>query len=109
MQLSMSDLRELIGGTTSAPVAPSQPISYGWRIVVLQRGWIVVGMVVQQGDEITVSNASVIRNWGTSKGLGQLALEGPQPGTKLDPCGTVKAHIAAVVLQMESEGAKWQK
>lgn len=106
MQLSMTDLRELLTGQSQAQPAPYQP---AWRIVVLQRGWVVVGQVSQSGDDITITDASVIRNWGTSKGLGELALNGPLAATKLDPCGTVRAHVAAIVLQMESDGAKWRK
>ena len=36
------------------------------RIVVLQRGWIVVGRWAQDGDEVVVRDASVVRCWGTS-------------------------------------------
>ena len=105
MNLSISDLKELIGGNKQC----CEKRHLGWRIVVLQRGWVVVGDVHQDGEEITINDSSVIRNWGTSKGLGELALNGPISGTKLDPCGTVKAHVAAIVLQMESDGAKWRK
>lgn len=105
MELSMKDLRELIGSNSKC----CEKKHLGWRIVVLQRGWVVVGDVHQDGDEITVNDSSVIRSWGTSKGLGELALNGPLASTKLDPCGVVRAHLAAVVLQMESDGAKWKK
>lgn len=109
MNLSISDLKELIGVQPTAHLVSASAKHIGWRIVVLQRGWVVVGDVSQTGDEVTISNSSVIRNWGTSKGLGELALNGPQAATKLDPCGTVRAHVAAIVLQMESDASKWQK
>lgn len=107
MNVSMSDLRELLCASATTPAVKT--IQDVWRIVVLQRGWVVVGQVSQTGDELTITDASVIRTWGTTKGLGELALNGPLSGTKLDPCGTVRAHIAAVVFQMESDGAKWKK
>ena len=40
------------------------------EIVILQRGWIIVGDVVRNGSEFTVTDASVIRRWGTTNGIG---------------------------------------
>jgi hypothetical protein len=76
------------------------------QIVVLQRGWVVVGDVTTVGDELTIENASVIRFWGTTKGLGEL-VDGPTEKTKLDPCGTVTAHALAVVLRIDVDAQKW--
>jgi hypothetical protein len=71
------------------------------QIVILQRGWIVVGDVEQDGTKIIVTDASVIRRWGTTNGLGQLALGGPTKETILDACGTVRAHELAVVATID--------
>lgn len=71
------------------------------QIVILQRGWIVVGDVEQVGTKVTITDASVIRRWGTTNGLGQLALAGPTKETILDACGTVRAHELAVVATMD--------
>ncbi len=76
------------------------------QIVVLQRGWVVVGDVAQDGDQLVISNASVIRRWGTTKGLGQL-VDGPRPNTVLDAAGTVRAHALAVVLTIDVDAEKW--
>jgi hypothetical protein len=76
------------------------------QIVVLQRGWVVVGDVTPTGDELTIENASVIRFWGTTKGLGEL-VNGPTEKTKLDPAGTVTAHALAVVLRIDVDAEKW--
>jgi len=70
------------------------------RILVLQRGWVVVGNYSEHGDECVLTDASVIRRWGTTKGLGELR-DGPLEDTVLDPCGTVRAHKLAVVMQIE--------
>lgn len=78
------------------------------RIVILQRGWIVVGDVSLRGDELLIENSSVIRNWGTTKGLGEIAKNGPTDKTVLDPSGTVRCHAMAVVAQIECNGAKWK-
>ena len=77
------------------------------RIVVLHRGHVIVGRYERSGDDVVVSNASVIRVWGTTRGLGELAAGGPTAKTILDPCGTVRAHAMAVILTIDCEGAKW--
>lgn len=71
------------------------------KIVVLQRGWVVVGDVKTGPETVTVSDASVIRRWGTTKGLGQLAATGPTKDTVLDPAGTVTAHPLGVVMMLD--------
>ena len=73
-------------------------------IVVLQRGWVVVGDLWESQTGIKLDNASVIRRWGTTKGLGQLALEGPQAETQLEPCGTVEARHEAVIFRLPCTG-----
>ena len=76
------------------------------QIVVLQRGWVVVGDVVKVGDELVIENASVIRRWGTSKGLGEL-VSGPTKETVLDKAGTVTVHQLAVVLKLDVDAEQW--
>ena len=76
------------------------------RIVVLQRGWVVAGTYTENGDEITVTGAKVIRRWGTTKGLGELT-RGPLADTVADPCGTVRAHRLAVVMTIDCEPGAW--
>lgn len=70
------------------------------HIVVLDRGFVYVGQVREEGDKVVIENARNVRRWGTDKGLGQLALEGPQPNTQLDNCGTVIASKRAVIHQL---------
>lgn len=77
------------------------------QIVILQRGWVVIGNVSKEGTDFTISNCSVIRSWGTSKGLGEIALNGPTSNTKLDPCGAIQVHELAVVGRMNVEESKW--
>lgn len=77
-------------------------------ILVLQRGWIAVGDLTDENEQrVKLTGASIIRRWGTTKGLGQLALEGPQSGTVLDACGSVEVHPLAIVLRLPCEAAKW--
>ena len=77
-------------------------------ILILQRGWVVVGDIDRDDPEcVRLAGASVIRRWGTSKGIGQLALEGPRSGTVLDPCGVVEAHPLAIVMRIMCEASQW--
>jgi hypothetical protein len=84
-------------------VGPSVPTTK--RIVIAQRGWVFVGDYAIDGDDVTLSNAQVIRVWGTTKGLGELALNGPTSTTKLDDAGTVRLHRLAIVATLDV--AKW--
>lgn len=38
-------------------------------------------------DAYHLDQANVIRVWGTTKGIGQIALQGPTSDTIFDPCG----------------------
>lgn len=79
------------------------------QIVILQRGWVVVGDTHTDGEHLEIANASVIRRWGTTKGLGQLALDGPTDKTVVDPAGLVRAHQLAVVMTIDVQNPeKWQ-
>jgi len=77
------------------------------QIIIAQRGWVFVGDVETSGEQITISNASCIRRWGTTKGLGELAFEGPKSATVLDKMGTVRLHVLAVVAALDCEAGKW--
>lgn len=77
------------------------------QIVIAQRGWVFVGDVARSGDDVTISQAQCIRRWGTTKGLGELAKNGPQPNTVLDDMGTVRLHALAVVASLDCEAEKW--
>ncbi len=79
----------------------------GFSIVVLDRGFVYVGDTTHDGEWCIITNARNIRYWGTTKGLGELALNGPLPNTKLDPVGTVRAPARAVISLIETDGTKW--
>jgi len=67
-------------------------------IVVLQRGHVAVGKWHQSGDYCWLTGASIVRRWGTTDGLGQLAKEGKQPETILDKSEQgIRFHILSVV------------
>lgn len=77
------------------------------QIVILNRGWVVVGDYSENGEECTLTDASVVRVWGTTKGLGELAENGPLTNTKLDGCPNVHFHKMTMVARMDLNEAKW--
>lgn len=66
------------------------------QIVVLDRGFVYVGNVADEGENIRITNCRNIRRWGTTKGLGEL-VNGPTKDTVLDQVGTVLAPKRAVI------------
>lgn len=81
----------------------------GFGIVVLDRGFVYVGQIEHDGDWCVITDARNIRYWGTERGLGQLALEGPTDKTKLDAVGTVRAPARAVISIVDTDGGKWTR
>jgi hypothetical protein len=98
--------KEYVSRDSLAALDP-QPTS-NIQIVILQRGWVMVGRFRQDGQQCTLDNTSVIRTWGTSKGLGQLALEGPTSSTKLDPVGHVEFHELTMVARINTAESLWK-
>lgn len=80
----------------------------GVRVVVLQRGWVVVGHARRFGPRVVVSKCAVVRRWGTTLGLGQLASGGPIAGkTVLDACPDVECLEQEIVLSMKCATGAW--
>jgi hypothetical protein len=102
----MSENKEvIINGIRYLPVQESSPI----KIVILQRGWVMIGRFNRVGSDCTLTNAYVIRRWGTSKGLGELAEEGEKRETILDKAGIVKFDYLTVVATIDCDESKWSK
>ena len=96
----------VVDGVKYAPLENEGDI----KIVILQRGWIMVGRFERKGSDCKLFDASVIRNWGTTKGLGELAEGGPTSSTKLDSCGgTVEFDYLTVVAILSCDEKKWNK
>lgn len=66
-------------------------------IVIAQARWIFIGDMERTADGIKLTDTSVIRYWGTTAGLGQIALTGVTSKTILDPCGTVVIPTTSVI------------
>ena len=69
-------------------------------IVVLTNGWVFCGVYAPAVGHTPASltDAACVRRWGTTAGLGQLALEGVTKDTIVDPCGTVVLSNPGAVL-----------
>ena len=96
----------VINGVTYAPVMNNDNPA---KIVVLQRGWVVAGILStddKTGNYI-LSNSCVIRKWGTTKGLPELTKK-PLKDTVLDKCDTVMHfHPLSVVLMIDIDKTGW--
>jgi hypothetical protein len=80
----------------------------GFAIIVLNRGFVYVGDVSISDNCGIINNAKNIRRWGTTGGLGQLALNGNTSETKLDDVGVVRVpHLSAIIHIIETEKSKW--
>lgn len=77
-------------------------------ICVLHRGWVVVGLMTP-GEWVKLESAYVVRRWGTTKGLGELAIEGPTPNTILDAAPTMNIPVSAIINTIECDEKSWKK
>lgn len=89
--LTIKEVREIAKLFTQDSAPDS--INKGRYIVIGNRGHVLVGDLIIKGTTGHLKNASVIRRWGTNKGLGQLALEGKTNETILDECGEFEFEL----------------
>lgn len=78
-----------------------------WQIILAERGWVYVGRVSREGDQVVIRDCQNIRRWGTTRGLGELAAAGPRNQTQLDHYGTVRIHVLAVCGAIECDSRVW--
>ena len=105
-------LKEIILGNTTQAITAStnnSPDCENGRlmIVILERGNVVMGFVHEGTEKTVIKNAGVIRRWGTSKGLGQLALEGEQENTIIDMCGEFYFPAGSEIGAITCDAEKW--
>lgn len=98
-KLTIGQVKELAAFFGAKPATEQQvTIEQGARyIVTMQRGWIVVGDVTKKGDYLSIENPSVIERWGTTEGLGQLAITGPTSDTRLRKTAPMLTHELTVI------------
>lgn len=78
------------------------------QIIIAQRGWVFIGTVIADLDStVVIEQCKNIRRWGTTKGLGELAKDGPQPSTITDDMGRVELHPLSIVARIDVTSDKW--
>ena len=104
MDISIQEFKALLAGSeVPAAAAPAKELALGQNIVVLDRGFVYVGEVLERADRIRIMNAKNIRVWGTKNGLGELRT-GPTNETKMDAVGEVIAYKRAVMHMIPCQG-----
>jgi hypothetical protein len=74
---------------------------YVKTIFVVESGWVFLCESYTTTDTgYVLHEASVIREWGTTKGLGEIALNGPTGLTVLDSCGTPEIPAGKVLFKL---------
>lgn len=79
------------------------------KIVVLDRGFVVVGRVSIVDSYVVINDCRCVRRWGTTKGLGQLAASGPQANTVLDPQPRTRVLETQVIQMIDCVEESWNK
>lgn len=74
-----------------------EPTLPPFALVVLSHGFVYAGTPRIEGGYIHITGAKNVRVSGTTRGFGQLAVEGPTRDTQLDPCPDVLAPLSALV------------
>ena len=96
-----------IEGITYVPESETKEYDGDYKIVVLQRGWVYVGILERDGMECKLHNTYNIRKWGTTKGLGEL-VNGRLSDTVLDRCGLIEFHWLTVINTITINEDKWK-
>lgn len=97
-----------IKGVEYVPTSTQPELSGEHQIVIVEGRWNFVGHTQWlENGMLRITGASVIRYWGTTKGLGEIAMGGPTSKTLLDRCGTLTIPAHAVIALMDTNAGKW--
>jgi len=107
--MDTNQLAAVIAALTQAPPSVPTPVEadHGLCLVVADRGHVWVGHAKDAGDYTMIEGARIVRRWGTSNGLNELAKKGPLESTKLDAPAGVKVARRAVIAIIPCEVAAW--
>ncbi len=78
------------------------------QIVVCEGGWVLIGEPTLGGGALQLTNAHVIRRWGTTRGLGEIAFNGPTKQTVLDKLGVAFIQLKQVRFTIPCDETKWK-
>ena len=105
MNIELKELLALVAPTT----ATEPRTDHGIALVSADRGHVWVGAVVTEGAWCIITDGRTVRTWGTDRGLGQLAEEGPRPNTVLDKeWDQVRVPLKAVIAIRPCRGSSWK-
>lgn len=93
----------VIDGVEYVPVSKPADI----KIVVCDRGFVLVGRVEIKDRYVVITDCGCVRIWGTTKGLGEIASNGPTDSTKIDKQPRTVVHELQVVQMIDCEASKW--
>jgi len=93
----------VIDGVEYCPVNKNGRVA----IVVCDRGFVLVGRISVKDSYVTITSCKNVRRWGTTKGLGQIASDGPTDKTSLDPQPTTRVHELRIIQIIDCEESKW--
>ena len=85
------------------------PTIEGLYLVVLDRGFVYIGEVELTTNFCVIRSAYNVRTWGTTKGLGELATDGPTSSSVLDKVGIIYAPMRSVIHLIKTDKAKWKQ
>jgi hypothetical protein len=94
----------VVDGVKYVPACECGPI----KIVVIERGFIYVGRVECDGNDVTIRGARSLIRWGSSQHLGELA-GGPLEETKLGASCTVLVKQQQIIHMIEVNNNAWNK
>lgn len=78
------------------------------HIVILPRGWVVVGKLKEGKDFSELTFCAVIRRWGSTRGLGEIAENGPTKDTILDNTPPMRFPNSAIINMIACDATKWK-
>lgn len=79
------------------------------HIAIVESGWVFAVNCpgAKLGEHIEAREARVIRKWGTTDGLAQLAIKGPTTETALELCSVISIPANKVLFLMDVTSAGW--
>jgi hypothetical protein len=81
------------------------------KIIVLPHGWVMVGVLKFTGERdewCRLSQCANIRRWGTSMGLGEIAINGPTGSTVLDKSPPVSVMASSIIKIIDCVADRWE-
>jgi len=87
--------------------ADTPDIDHGFCLVVADRGHVWVGNARDEGDYTIVTDARIVRRFGTDRGLNQIANEGPTAKTIVGAPATLKVARWAIIAIIPCEASAW--